>query len=97
MSTSHPKRSMRDGTATTRRTDDVERVECNIPAHVECYEAATSWAGQPIPRRDSNWHIYVTKSDAVCLLGPLVGRETQQFEDGLKRRVMNKRRKPPAT
>ena len=89
---SHPKRYMRNGLATTRRTHDVVTVECNNPAHIECYEAVTSWAGQPSPRRDSRWHIYVSKSGAVCLLGPLVGQESAQFEAGLKRRVIHKRK-----
>ncbi|MFB7311779.1 hypothetical protein [Streptomyces sp. NPDC056192] len=89
---SHPKRYMRDGTATTRRAHDVVKVECNNAAHAECYEAVTSWAGQPIPRRDNNWHIYVSNSGAVCLLGPLVGRESPQFQEGLKRRVIRKRK-----
>lgn len=89
----HPKRYMRDGTATTTRAHDVVRVPCSNPSHVECYEAITSWAGQPLPSRDTRWHIYVSKSDAVCLLGPLVGRESVQFQEGLKRRVRNKRSK----
>lgn len=85
----HPKRYMRDGMATTRRAHGVEKVECNNPYHVQCFEAVTSWAGAPIPRRDSNWHVYLDKSGNVCLLGPLVGRESVQFEVGLKRRVKN--------
>lgn len=85
----HPKRYMRDGTATTRRTHGVEKVECDNPNHVRCFEAITSWAGQPIPGRDSNWHVYLSKSGNICLLGPLVGRESVQFEEGLKRRVKN--------
>ncbi|PNE43383.1 hypothetical protein [Streptomyces noursei] len=89
---------MCDGAATTRRAHDVERIECNHPAHVQCYEAVTSWAGQPISHRDGKWHIFVNTSGAICRLGSLVGRETQQqFEDGLRRRVMNKRRESPAT
>jgi len=89
----HPKRYMRDGTATTRRAHDVVSVTCTNPNHVDCYEAVTSWAGQPIPTRDMNWHIYVDKQGNVCLYGPLVGRESAQFQAGLKRRVVNKRAK----
>lgn len=92
MSKSHPVRRMSNGMATTRRTHDVVKVECDNPAHVECYEAVTSWAGQPAPRRDSNWHIYVSKSGAICLASPLVGQESPQFQQGLKRRVIRRRK-----
>lgn len=86
----HPKRFMRDGTATTSRAHDVVPVECDNPYHARCFEAVTSWAGQPTPRQDNNWHVYLNRDGVACLLGPLVGRETAQFEAGLKRRVLNK-------
>lgn len=88
MTAAHPKRYMRDGTATTRRVFGVVPVACDNPAHVRCYLAVTSWAGDPIPRPDDRWHAYLSASGAVCLLGPLVGRETPQFQTGIKRRVM---------
>lgn len=86
---SHPKRFMRDGTATSRRVDGVTPVECTNSAHVRCFLAVTSWAGDPIPRPDERWHAYVSKSGAVCLLGPFVGFESAQFQAGIKRRVRN--------
>lgn len=89
----HPKRYMRDGTACSTRVRGVVRVACNNPAHVECFEALTSWAGEPTPLRDPSWHAYISKSGAVCLLGPLVGLETPQFQEGIKRRVRNARSK----
>jgi hypothetical protein len=85
----HPKRHMRDGTATTRRAHGVERVECDNPYHAVCFEAVTSWAGDPIPRRNKDWHVYLNREGVSCLLGPLVGRETPQFEAGLMRRAVN--------
>lgn len=84
----HPKRIMRDGTATTRRVHGVEPVACDNPYHTACFEAVTSWAGDPIPRQNHDWHIYLSRSQTWCLLGPLVGRETPQFEAGLKRRAL---------
>lgn len=88
--TSHPKRYMRNGLATTRKTHDVVPVECANSSHARCFEAVTSWAGQPIPRQDSNWHVYLSRQGTLCLLGPLVGQESAQFEEGLKRRARNK-------
>ena len=84
----HPKRYMRDGTATTRRAHGVVPVECDNPYHVVCFEAVTSWAGQPTPRQDNNWHIYMDRDNEMRLFGPLVGRESPQFEAGLKRRAL---------
>jgi len=88
----HPKRYMADGTATSRRVSGVTPVECDNPNHAECYLAVTSWAGDPIPRPDSNWHAYVSHSGTICLLGPLVGRETPQFQAGIKARVARARK-----
>lgn len=86
----HPKRYMRDGTATTRRVRGIAPVDCDNPAHARCFEALTSWAGDPNPHPDSHWHVYTsTRSGVVCLLGPFVGRETPQFQTGLKQRVEN--------
>lgn len=87
----YPVRRMRDGMATTRKVHDVVPVECDNSQHAECWETVTSWAGDPIPRRDDRWHIYVSKAGAICLLGPLVGQESPQFQEGLKRRVRRKR------
>jgi hypothetical protein len=88
--TTYPKRYMRDGTATTRRVHDVVPVECDNAYHVRCFEAVTSWAGDPLPRRDGRWHIYANRKGEIRILGPLVGVESAQFEAGLKRRVRNK-------
>lgn len=83
----HPKRYMRDGMATTRRAHGVVEVKCDNPYHVVCFEAITSWAGDPIPRPNHDWHIYLDRQQKWCLLGPLVGRESAQFEAGLRRRA----------
>lgn len=86
----HPTRTMRDGRTTTCHTHDVVLVSCDNPEHVRCFEAVTSWAGNPIPKQDSRWHIYLSKAGVWCLLGPLVGLESSQFETGLKRRAVNR-------
>lgn len=91
--TSHRKRFMRDGTATTRRVHCVVAVECTHPHHVACYEPVTSWAGQPNPRQDNTWHIYVDRRGIPWVSGPLTERESPQFKSGLKRRAMNIYRK----
>lgn len=86
----HPKRYMRDGVATTRRVRDVTEVQCTIHPWGKCFLAVTSWAGDPTPRADERWHAYECRSGAIGLLGPLVGRETPQFQQGIRRRVLNR-------
>lgn len=83
----HPVRHMKDGTATTRRTHDVVSVECDNPYHVACFEPIMSWAGDPIPRHDNRWHIFLDREEVMQVSGPLVARESNQFVTGLKRRA----------
>lgn len=83
----HPVRYMKDGTATTRKTHGVESVECDNPYHAACFEPVMSWAGDPIPRRNNGWHIWIDRSGSVKVSGPLVDRESDQFVTGLKRRA----------
>lgn len=87
----HQKRYMADGTATTRRVDDVVRVKCDNAYHVECFEPLTSWAGDPIPMQNNRWHIHVDRSGKVEVSGDLADRESAQFMEGMRRRVRNKR------
>lgn len=83
----YPVRHMKDGTATTHKTHDVVSVECDNPYHVACFEPIMSWAGDPIPRHDNRWHIFLDRAGAMEVSGPLVARESSQFVTGLKQRA----------
>lgn len=84
----HPTRYMRDGTATTRRVHGVQRTPCDDTSHLACFVPVMSWAGDPVPRPRPDWHIAVLNTAGkIMMTGPLVGRETRQFEAGLIRRA----------
>lgn len=90
----YPVRYMADGTATTRKTHDVVRVECDNPYHVDCYEPIMSWAGDPVPRHDNRWHIHQDRGGKIHVSGTLADRESPQFLEGLRRRMRSRQETP---
>lgn len=88
----HPPRQLPGSVSITRRVRGIVSIDCRVHPWGQCFLAETSWAGDPTPRPDPLWHAYLTASGAIGLLGPHVGRETPQFQTGIRTRVRNRLR-----